>query len=419
MRIDTGPKKIKKGNPLSLPLADTRVIEEILTRGVKAIYPSRKAVEEVLKTGKRLKIYNGIDPSNPNIHLGNVIPLRKMRQFQNLGHKVILLIGDFTGRIGDPSDKSTMRPQLSHQQVLKHAKAYKKQAAKILDFKSKINPCEIKFNSKWLDKLSNKEVVELSGYFTVQQLIERDLFQKRLKEKKPIGLHEFLYPLYQGYDSVAMGIDMEIGGDDQTFNMLIGRDLMKIYKNKEKFILTVPILEGFDGRKMSKSWGNVINITDSADDMFGKVMSLSDNFIIKYFTLCTSVSLKEINEMEEELKADKVNPKDIKAKLGREIVDIYHGVEAAQIAEKEFERIFKEKKLPEKIAEAKIKEKILNILDLLVKTKLAPSKSGAKRLILQGGVKIDGKIEGDWKKTIEIKKDLIIQVGKRKFIKLN
>ena len=332
MRIDTGPKKIKEGSPSSLPFADARVIEEVLTRGVKAIYPSRKAVEEALKTGKRLKIYNGIDPSNPNIHLGNAIPLRKMRQLQRLGHKVILLIGDFTGRIGDPSDKGAMRLQLSHQQVLENAKAYKEQAAKILDFKSKINPCEIKFNSEWLDKLSNKDVIKLSVYFTIQQLIERDLFQKRLKEKKPIGLHEFLYPLYQGYDSVAMDIDMEIGGDDQTFNMLIGRDLMKIYKNKEKFILTVPILEGFDGRKMSKSWGNVINITDSADDMFGKVMSLPDDLIIKYFTLCTSVSLKEINKMEEDLRSDKVNPKGVKAKLGREIVGIYHGIEAAQIA---------------------------------------------------------------------------------------
>ena len=402
MKVITNPKKI----------------EEVLTRGVEKIFPSKEALKKVLLSGKKLKIYTGIDPSSPNIHLGNALPLRKMRQFQDLGHKVILLIGDFTGRIGDPSDKSAMRPKLSHQQVLKNAKTYKKQAAKILDFKSKTNPCQIKFNSQWLDKLTNKEVIELAGCFTVQRLIERDLFQKRLKEKKPIGLHEFLYPLYQGYDSVAMDVDLEIGGTDQTFNMLVGRDLMKTYKNKEKFVLTTPLLEGTDGRKMSKSWGNVINITDSADDMFGKIMSLSDDLIIKYFTLCTNVSLKEINKIEENLKSKKINPKEAKAKLAKEIVSIYYGKDEAKKAAEEFERIFKEKKLPTKIPEVKIKEKALNILDLLVKTKLAPSKSEAKRLVFQRGVKIDGKVENDWRKIIEIKKGQVIQAGKRKFVKL-
>lgn len=385
---------------------------------MKAIYPSHKSLEKALGAGKKLRIYNGIDPSSPDIHLGNAISLWKMRRFQDLGHKTILLIGDFTGRIGDPSDKKAMRTQLSHQQVLQNARTYRKQAAKILDFESKANPCEIKFNSKWLDKLSNKEVVELSSHFTVQQLIERDLFQKRLKEKKAIGLHEFLYPLYQGYDSVAMDIDMEIGGDDQTFNMLAGRDLVKIYKNKEKFVLTIPLLEGIDGRKMSKSWANVVNITDSADDMFGKLMSLPDSLIIRYFTLCTEVSLKEIGRLEKDLKSGRINPKDAKAKLAEEIVSIYYGRKIARIAGKEFESVFKEKKLPKIIAKVKIKEKKLNILDLLVKTKLASSKSEAKRLVLQGGVKVDGRIEGDWHKAIEIKRNRVLRVGKRKFIRL-
>lgn len=402
MRIDTAPKKI----------------EQALTRGVAAIYPDRKLLERVLGSGKRLRIYNGIDPSNPSIHLGNALSLWKMRHFQELGHKTILLIGDFTGRIGDPSDKKAVRLRLSHQEVLENAKTYQEQAAKILDFKSKTNPCEIKFNSEWLDKLSNKEVVELAGCFTVQRLIERDLFQRRLKEKKPIGLHEFLYPLYQGYDSVAMDVDMEIGGDDQTFNMLAGRDLLKIYKNKEKFALTVPLLEGTDGRKMSKSWGNVINLTDSADNMFGKVMSLSDNLIIRYFTLCTSVSLREINKIEKDLKLGMVNPKDAKAKLGEEIVSIYYGRKVARAAGREFERVFKRKKLPKIIAETKIKEKKLNILDLLVRAKLASSKSEAKRLVLQKGVEIDGKVEDDWRKIIEIKKDQVIQVGRRRVARL-
>ena len=399
-------------------VTNSKKIEQVLNRGVKAIYPGRKVLEEALRSGKRFKIYNGIDPSNPRIHLGNALALWKLRHFQKLGHKVILLIGDFTGRIGDPSDKKAMRPQLSHQQVLENAKTYKKQAAKILDFGAKTNSCEIKFNSQWLGKISNKELIELASHFTVQRLIERDLFQRRLKEKKPIGLHEFLYPLYQGYDSVAMNVDMEVGGDDQTFNMLVGRDLMKSYRKKEKFVLTVPLLEGTDGRKMSKSWGNVINIADSAGDMFGKIMSLPDNLIVKYFTLCTDVSLKEINVTEKKLKSGEINPKDAKIKLGREIVSLYHGKERARIAEEEFERIFKKKKLPRAIARVKIKEKKVRVLDLLVKTKLTPSKSEAKRLVLQGGVKIDGKTEQDWRRIVEIKKDRVIQVGKRKFIKL-
>jgi tyrosyl-tRNA synthetase len=402
MKIVTNPKKI----------------EQALSRGVKAIYPSRKALEKALRRGKRLRIYNGIDPSNPKIHLGNALALWKMRHFQKLGHKIILLIGDFTGRIGDPSDKKAMRPQLSHRQVLENAKTYKKQAAKILDFGVKINSCEIKFNSQWLDKINNKELIELASRFTVQRLIERDLFQRRLKEKKPIGLHEFLYPIYQGYDSVAMNVDMEVGGDDQTFNMLVGRDLMKSYRKKEKFVLTVPLLEGTDGRKMSKSWGNVINITDSAGDMFGKIMSLPDNLIVKYFTLCTEVSSKEIRMIEKRLKSSKVNPKDVKIKLGREIVSVYHGKEKARVAEEEFERVFKKKKLPRNITRFKVREKKISLLNLLVKAKLTPSKSEAKRLVLQRGVKIDGKIEQGWRRMVEIKKDRVIQVGKRKFIKL-
>lgn len=398
---------------------DSREIKEVLARSVENIYPSSGALKRILISGKKLKIYNGIDPSNPNIHLGNAVALRKLRQFQNLGHKVVLLIGDFTGQIGDPSDKSAMRPRLSRQQVLENAKTYKEQAAKILDFKSKKNPCEIKFNSQWLDKLTNKEVVELAGCFTVQQIIVRDLFQKRLKEKKPIGLHEFLYPLYQAYDSVAMDVDMEIGGEDQTFNMLVGRDLVKIYRNKEKFILTTPLLEGTDGRKMSKSWGNVINITDNPNDMFGKIMSLSDSLIVKYFILCTDISLGEIKGLEKNLKTDRINPKDAKIRLAREVVRIHHGLKAAIIAEKEFEKVFKEKKLPTKIPGVRIKEKTLDLLDLLAKTKLSPSKSEAKRLVLQKGVKIDSEIQDDWKKSIEIRRGMVVQVGKRKFARIN
>lgn len=394
-------------------------IGEIFKRGVEKIYPSGVTLARVLAAGKKLKIYHGIDPSSPKIHLGNAVPLRKLRQFQDLGHKVILLIGDFTGRIGDPSDKTAMRPQLTHQQVLENAKTYKEQAAKILDFTSKNNPCKIKFNSAWLDKLTNREVAELAGCFTVQQLIERDLFQRRLKEGKPIGLHEFLYPLYQGYDSVAMDVDMEIGGQDQTFNMLVGRDLVKIYRQKEKFVLTTPLLEGTDGRKMSKSWGNVIDITDDPNDMYGKTMSIRDELIIKYFTLCTNISLKALKEIENKLKRGLVNPMDLKKRLAKELVTIYHSGKEAQKAQEEFERVVQKQKPPTKIPIYRYTGRANpNIIDLLIQTNLVPSRSLAKRLVEQGGVEINDQKVTDTKSQIAVKDGLIIKAGKRKFVKI-
>ncbi len=403
MPINTNPKKVA----------------EVLDRNVENIYPSRESLKKALFSGKKLTIYNGIDPTNPNIHLGNAVSLWKLREFQSLGHKIILLIGDFTARIGDPSDKNAMRPRLSEKQVSENAKNYKKQAAKILDFSSKDNPCEIRFNSRWLDKLTNKDVLELAGCFTVQQMIERDLFQKRLKEKKAIGLHEFLYPLYQGYDSVAMNVDMEVGGRDQVFNMLIGRTLVETYKKKEKFVVTTPFLEGTDGRKMSKSWGNVINIADSSDEQYGKIMSMRDELIISYFKLATRFPLSKIAEIEKDLKSDKINPRDAKAKLAKEIVKIYYGEENALRAEKEFNKVFKENKLPSNVPVVTVREKTLNILDLLVKTGLVNSKSEAKRLILQRGVKIAGRIQDDWQKIIDISSGLIVQIGKRKICRIS
>lgn len=397
---------------------DARKIEEILDREIEAVYPSKQDFKKALLSGKKLRIYNGIDPTNPNIHLGNAVSLWKLREFQELGHQIILLVGDFTARIGDPSDKMALRPRLSEEQVLENAKTYQKQAARILDFSSKNNPCQLKFNSQWLDKLTNKEVLELAGSFTVQQMIERDLFQRRIKEKKPIGLHEFLYPLYQGYDSVAMDVDAEIGGRDQTFNMLAGRDLVKIYRQKEKFVLTTPFLEGTDGRKMSKSWGNVINVADSAQEQYGKIMSIKDELMVRYFQLAARLASSEIKKIENNLRLKKENPRQTKARLAREIVGIYHGQKQALRAQEEFDKVFKEKKPPSMVSAVKIKEKSLNILDLLVKTKLAGTKSEAKRMIAQKGVKIAGLIQSDWKKNIPAEKGLLLQVGKRKFIKI-
>lgn len=397
LKINTNPKKI----------------EEVLTRGVVEILPSKAGLAKIMRQ-KKIRLYNGIDATSPYLHLGNAVSLLKLKQFQELGHEVIFLVGTFTAQIGDPSGHTEARKPLTLEQVKKNILAYKNQASKILDF-SKV---KIVYNHQWLSKLKLADLVKLASNFTVQRIIERDLFQERIKEKKPIWLNEFLYPLFQGYDSVYLNVDLEVGGNDQTFNMLCGRELQKIYNQKEKYILTTPLIPGLDGRKMSKTFGNAVNLTDPPNEMYGKLMSLKDELIIQYFELCTELPLEEIKEMEKKLEQKKINPRDLKAKLAKEIVGMYYGEEASEEAEKEFQRVFREKKLPREITEIKIKEKNVNILDLLVKTKLVSSKSEAKRLILQKGVKIDGKTESDWQKIIEIKTGKILQVGKRKFVKL-
>lgn len=388
-------------------------IEKVLTRGVEKILSSKKGLAKLMKK-RKIRLYLGIDPTSPELHLGHAIPLRKLKEFQELGHEVILLFGTFTAQIGDPSQKNEKRKQLALTQIKKSMATYKKQASKILNF-SKVT---IKYNADWLAKLTFGDLIKLTSYFTTSRLLERDMFQRRLEKGGEVWVNEFLYPLMQGYDSVAMDVDLEIGSTDQLFNMLVGRKLQRIYNKKEKFILTVPMLVGLDGRKMSKTFSNTVNIADSANEMYGKIMSLKDELIFQYFRLCTVIPEKEIKEMEKNLKSGKINPKNAKARLSREIVSIYHSKKAAQRAGKEFERVFKKKKLPSKIPEIKIREREIGILDLLTRTKLAPSKSEAKRLILQGGVKINQEVQKDWKKTVEIKKGMIVQVGKRKFVKL-
>ena len=395
--IDTNPKKI----------------EEALTRGVEKILPSKKGLARLMKE-RKIRLYLGVDPTSPELHLGHAIPLKKLREFQELGHEVILLFGTFTAQIGDPSERDEERKPLTLEQIKKNMATYRRQAAKILD----ISKVKIKHNADWLAKLTFKDLIEIASHFTTSRLLERDMFQHRLRKGGEVWVSEFLYPLMQGYDSVAMNVDLEIGARDQLFNMLVGRKLQKIYNEKEKFILTTPMLLGLDGRKMSKTYSNTVNITDSPDEMYGEIMSLKDELILQYFRLCTEVPEKEIREIEENLKLKKINPRDTKTKLARKIVSIYHGKEAARKAEKEFNKIFKEKKLPTKIPGFSLKEKKLNILDLLIKPKLISSKSEAKRLILQKGVRIDGGIQDDWKKMVEIKKGMIIQIGKRKFLKL-
>jgi len=392
----------------------TQKIEELLTRGVDEVI-NKNHLEKRLKSREKLRVKFGIDPTGSELHLGHFVPFRKLRQFQDLGHKVIFLIGDFTARIGDPSGRIERRKPLSEKQIKENMKDYVKQAAKILDIKK----VEIRYNSEWYGKKGALFLFDLTSRFTIARVMERDDFKRRIKEDVDISVLEIIYPLMQGYDSVELRADVEIGGRDQKFNLLMGRKVQKKYGCAQQDIITVPLLEGTDGvRKMSKSYKNYIGLTEPPEKMYGKIMSIPDELIWKYFNLLTDISLKEIENMRQKIYTVSLLPKDIKVRLAKEIVSMYYSKKEASAAEKEFEKVFKKKGLPTKIPEVKIKEQKLSILDLLFKTKLASSKSEAKRLILQKGVKIDGKIQDDWQAIIEIKKGLIIQVGKRKFTKL-
>ncbi len=389
-------------------------IQEVLTRGVENIYPNKASLEKVLKSGKKLRLYNGIDPTGPTLHLGHLVQIMKLKQFQDLGHEVIVLIGDFTAQIGDPTDKFAVRKQLTHKQVIENCKWYKDQIGKILDLKK----VKFKYNSEWLGKLSFADTIKLSSNFTAQQTLSRGMFKKRIQEGRDLYLHELLYPMMQAYDSVYMDVDLEIGGNDQMFNMLAGRTLMKKMKNKEKFVLTTRLLSDSSGDKMGKTEGNMVALNEKPNQMFGQIMSWSDSLIVSGLELCTNVSIKEINQIKKDIKTNKLNPRDAKAKLACEIVSIYYGNKKAQESEKEFENIFKNKEKPVNIPTYIAKGDKWQIIDLLVETKLAPSKSEAKRLIEQGGVKIDNQKIKDWEEKIKIKDKMIIQVGKRKFIEI-
>lgn len=403
-----------------MEIKNAKIKEILLSRYIERVFPSKAKLSALLNSGKKLTIYIGIDPTAPHLHLGHSTNFLLLKKFQEAGQRVILLIGDFTAQIGDPTGKTEARKALSRKEILKNCQGYKKQAGTILNFSSKENPAEIKFNSRWLSKLNLEEAIKLMAKATVGQMIKREMFRKRIKDGKEIYLHEFLYPLLQGYDSKAMKIDIEVGGNDQTFNMMVGRKLVKDYLNKEKLVIATKLLiNPKTGRKlMSKSEGTFIALDDKFNQMYGKIMALPDEVIISCFELCTELPSREIKKMKERLKEKKINPRDLKEKLAEEIVSLYHGKEKALMAEREFDKVFRKKELPAKIPEVEIKEKKLNILDLLVKTGLVQSKSQAKRLILQKGVKIDRQILEDWKIFVEIKKGQIIQIGKRKFIKL-
>jgi len=385
-------------------ITDEKRIDEVLSRGVEDIYPSKEEVKKALLSGKTLSIYNGIDPTGPTLHIGHGSTLLKLREFQNLGHKIILLIGDFTGRIGDPTDKTATRKQLSVKEVKENLKSYTKQAGKILNMKKVV----VKFNSQWLSKLSFEEGMEIASEFTLQQMIERDMFERRIKEGQPIHLHEFFYPLMQGYDSVVMNVDMEIGGNDQTFNMLVGRAMMK-NRGKEKYVLTTKLLVDPTGKKMGKSEGNMVTLEDSGDNMFGKVMSWPDTLIPLAFEICTRVPLSEINKTNK-------NPRDLKIRLAHEIVKIYHDEKSAQQAEKNFINTFQKGGAPDDILEIKAEEGT-KLIETLLKAKIVNSKTEFRRLISEGAITNMDKNE----KVTDAKAKAVkavFKIGKHRFVKI-
>ncbi len=390
-------------------------IEQFLTNGIENIYPHKDFIRARLSEGKRLSMYLGIDPTGPTLHLGHATVLKKLKEFQDLGHEAILLIGDFTGMIGDPTDKTATRKKLAYKEVLKNSKLYKKQASTFLNFKGK-NKARIMYNSSWLAKMRFADVLELASNMTVDQMLKRDMFEKRMQEGKPIFIHEFMYPLLQGYDSVAMDVNGEIGGNDQTFNMLTGRDLMKSILNKEKFVMTVKLLTDPTGKKMGKTEGNMVSLDQSAEEMFGKVMSWSDGLIIPAFELCTNVSPEGVAEFKVSLAAG-ANPRDLKVSLAKEIITIYHGADAADAAEQNFVNTFKKGELPDDVKEVSVSADAL-LVDILVKEEVVASKSDFRRLVEGNAISEVGSEEVITDAGYKITRDISLRVGKKRFVKI-
>ncbi|HEX8143471.1 MAG TPA: tyrosine--tRNA ligase [Pyrinomonadaceae bacterium] len=377
----------------------------------------RAKLEKSARTNVALRIKLGADPTAPDIHLGHTVVIRKLRAFQELGHTVIFLIGDFTGLIGDPSGKSATRPQLTREEINANAETYKQQIFKLLDPEK----TEIRFNSEWMDKLGSDGFIRLASHVTVKQITERDDFAKRLREERPVALHELLYPLTQAYDSVALRADVEIGGTDQKFNLLLGRNLQREYEQEAQVVMTMPLLEGTDGaQKMSKSLGNYIGINEAPQDMFGKVMSISDELMWRYYELLTDLSMHEIAALRAGAEAGERNPRDLKVELATRIISDFHSREAAGAAEQEFNRIFKRKEAPEEIEEIKLDAGEWPLPRLLVRTGLASSVAEARRLIEQGGVRIGGARGTDTSAVVAIDTgdELLLQVGKRRFLRI-
>ncbi len=386
-----------------------------IRRGTSEII-DEKDLAKLLTSGKPLKVKAGFDPTAPDLHLGHTVLLHKMRQFQELGHKVIFLIGDFTGTIGDPTGRSETRKNLTHQEVQENAKTYLAQVYKILDPKK----TTVAYNSEWMNKFTSVNMIELAARYTVARMLERDDFQKRLSKNLPVSIHELMYPLIQGYDSVALKADVELGGTDQKFNLLVGRDLQRAYGQKPQVVLTMPLLEGTEGvQKMSKSLGNSIGLFDAPNEMFGKIMSISDDLMWRYYELLSQVSTQELEDLKKESKSGTLNPKNAKMDLAKEIVTRYHSLELAETALAEFENVFKKKNLPQDIPVAKgWGEELRGICNILKDHKMTDSTSATRRLIRQGSVTVNGEKISDVNQKLPGNKEYLIKVGKKRFLKI-
>lgn len=374
-------------------LKDPVIIERILTKGVEQILPSSDILKELLLSGKRINVYQGFDPTADTLHIGHTVGMRKLEDFRKLGHNVIFLIGDFTARIGDPSDKTSARVRLSKEQVEENMRRYIDQASHIIDISNKDNPVKVLYNSQWLEPLNFADIIELASEFTVQQMLKRSMFQKRIEEDKPIYLNEFLYPMMQGYDSVMMDIDVEVGGNDQLFNMLAGRDLVRSRLNKEKIVLAGKLLSTADGTKMGKSEGNMIKLSDTPNDIYGKVMAFEDSQLLIGFEILTNFNIEEVKEIEERLKSGE-NPINIKKELAYEITKDIKGENEAISAQTYFESVFQRKDIESEIPEREVNSK--KIIDIIVELNITNSKGEARRLIEQGAVKVNEDKVTDW-----------------------
>jgi tyrosyl-tRNA synthetase len=400
---------------------DPEIINRILEKAVEQILPDKKTLEEKLLSGKKLNIYQGFDPTAPTLHIGHTVGMRKLEDFRKLGHNVIFLIGDFTARIGDPSDKTEARASarkvLTKEQISENLKLYVDQASHVIDIENKENPVKILYNSAWLEKLDFGDIIELASEFTVQQMIKRSMFQKRLEQDKPIYLNEFMYPLMQGYDSVMMDIDVEVGGNDQLFNMLAGRDMVRNHLEKEKVVITGKLLTTAGGEKMGKSEGNMIKLSDEPKDIYGKVMAFTDDLIVDGFELLTSADLDEIDNVRKRFESDE-NPMELKKELAFRVTSELKNEEDAKKAEEYFETVFQKGSADTDLKEVNVKNEKYDILELITETKLAPSKSQARRLVEQGAVQVDEEKIDNWKETVQLTQPIVLKVGK-KIIKIN
>ena len=396
-------------------VTDEKRVTEVLTRGVDGVLPQQEELKKLLMSGKRIRLYQGFDPTSPDLHIGHMVGLRKLRDFQRLGHQVIFLMGDGTGQAGDPSGKTKSRDTFfTREQLRENAKEYKKQAGRILDFKGD-NPIEIKWNSTWLNKLRLVDILNIAHHFTLQQLSERDMFQERMKKGEPVNLREFLYPLLQGYDSVAMEVDLEIGGSDQMFNMMVGRTLSKNIISKDKFVLTTPLLTDSQGTKIGKTEGNAIGLTDNPKDLYGKIMSLSDDVIVKGFEYLTDVSMEEIKTIEQGVQNE--NPKTYKKRLAFEIVAQLNTPEEAEKAQKAFEDTFEKGNTPKDI-QILTSASDAALIDVLVKEGIVSSKSDFRRLIEQGAIKNLATGDAITDQNEVVTSDVTLKIGKKRFVKI-